>query len=50
MSVEHPNKILAHEARAPFPKIFKIVFGLICLYLLLIFAWSGSHFVVGGHH
>lgn len=50
MSVEHPNKILAHEARTPFPRVFRVVFVLICLYLLVIFVGTGSHFVAGGHH
>lgn len=48
MSVEHPNKILAHEPLAPYPKVFKAVFALLCLYLLVIFAASGSDYLV--HH
>ncbi|MCA9776450.1 MAG: hypothetical protein KC800_07040 [Candidatus Eremiobacteraeota bacterium] len=52
MAVEHPNKILAHEPQQPFPKVFKVVFGLLCLYLLIIFLGTGADFLVhhgGGH-
>ena len=49
MSVEHPNKILAHDPIKPYPKVFNIVFGLLCLYLLIIFVSTGSHYLVGGH-
>lgn len=48
MSVEHPNKILAHEPQDPFPKYFKLVFWLLTVYLTIIFVKVGSHFVVGG--
>lgn len=49
MSVEHPNKILAHEPLQPYPKVFKFVFGGLCLYLAIIFLVTGSHYLVGGH-
>lgn len=48
MSVEHPNKILAHEPLPPFPKVFGVVFWLLCLYLVLVFAVTGDHYLV--HH
>lgn len=50
MATKHPNKILAHEAQKPYPQVFKVVFGLICFYLLVIFAATGSHYLVGGGH
>jgi hypothetical protein len=51
LGIEHPNKILAHEPQQPYPKVFKVVFGLLCLYLLVIFAATGSDFLLhgGGH-
>ena len=50
MAVEHPNKILAHEPQEPYPKVFKIVFWVLCLYLTVIFVSTGSDFLVGGGH
>ncbi len=47
MSVEHPNKILAHDPLPPFPKVFGIVFWALTAYLGLIFLKVGSHFVIG---
>jgi hypothetical protein len=49
---EHPNKILAHEPQDPYPKVFKVVFALVCLYLCVIFISAGGDFVLaagGGH-
>jgi len=48
LSVEHPNKILAHEPQKPFPKVFRTVFTLLFLYLVVIFVATGSHYVVSG--
>jgi hypothetical protein len=50
MSTQHPNKILAHEPQEPYPKAFKTVFWLLCLYLAVIFVATGSDFLVGGGH
>lgn len=51
MSVEHPNKILAHEPQEPFPKYFKMVFWALTAYLAVVFLKVGSHFVLhGGSH
>ena len=48
MATEHPNKILAHDPLKPYPKIFKIVFALLCLYLLVIFAATGADILISG--
>ena len=49
MSVEHPNKILAHDPLPPYPKVFAGVFWALCLYLVIVFGYTGSHYVVHPH-
>lgn len=49
-SSEHGRlKVLAHDAIEPFPKVFWSVFGIGIIYLLIVFAVTGSHYLVGGH-
>ncbi len=42
-------KVLAHDPIEPFPKVFWGVFAAGVLYVLIVFALTGSHYLVGGH-
>lgn len=47
-SSHRPDR-LEHPPVAPFPKVFWASFVISILYLLLVFASTGSHILSGGH-